>query len=59
MSDSLVFCNTVLSKSFIKDGGSELPRYYDMVSRYKQETEQQETAEQVYSRFDNLRRKSE
>ena len=49
MSDSLVLINTALCR-----GELEIPRYADMFSGTEQP---KETADQVISRFDKLRRK--
>jgi hypothetical protein len=52
VSDSLALYSTFLSK-----GEAEIPRYVDMFSHTKQEDKPQETSEQIYNRFDKLRRK--
>lgn len=51
MSDALALCNKILLR------GENIPRYYDIINR--KEEKPQETAEQVISRFDKLRRKKE
>ena len=50
MSDSLVLINTFLTR-----GEVTIPRYADMIKDHDDQP-QQETAEQVISRFDKLRR---
>ena len=54
MSDSLLLINTFISG--LSGGNATLPRYADMFTD-EAEQPQQETAEQVYHRFDKLRRK--
>jgi hypothetical protein len=51
MSDLLAFSNRIMA-----GGDIELPRYYDLIHGKHKE---QETPEQVISRFDKLRRKKE
>jgi hypothetical protein len=51
MSDALALCNKILLR------GENIPRFYDIINR--KEENPQETAEQVISRFDKLRRKKE
>lgn len=56
MSDSFALLNTIL----IHDEATEIPRYIDFI-RPKQETEDNipQSSEEVYSRFNALRRKKE
>lgn len=51
MSDLLAF-----SAKIMAGGDIEIPRYYDLINNSQKE---QETPEQVISRFDKLRRKKE
>lgn len=55
MSDSLTLLN-----SFFTHGKVDIPRYYDLQQKCKHSDEKEhvETAEEIISRFDRLRRKS-